>query len=464
MISRLLFLHPGQLGRCLPFLLLYGLVFAALTVADGLSLTLFVSKAGAAYLPAAQTVASLCVLAATTLYSRWAVRIPAAVIFLGLLPGLSLTYLTLWSLLSLGHLHLGWLALLLVTREVAFALILLHFGAFLLDYFTREELDRVMPVIYAGGRFGGVLGGGLLMWGPAYIPVIALAGVVAVLMMAGSLVVGWLSRHHPRVHPHRLQPDPCAERPAETSSGGPTPPGAKTSGAEAPSGIVQLLREWPLLRWLTLATLVYFGCRALLTYRYSVVFEDHFSSEAELAAFLGLYAQLALMIALITQLLLVSRLVAWLGVGGTHLLYASIVTVVTFGGVFHMGLALAVAARFVEGELRYGLRNPVSQMIVNRFPGSIRQRARVWSLGVLIPLASILSAALLALGVANGGQDWVGVVAAGLALVYLVASLGLWSVLADRSGRFPSPHFSQAIPAASRASTSRASTSSARGV
>src|SRR5262249_51826397 len=41
-------------------------------------------------------------------------------------------------------------------------LVLMHFGTYLQDYFTRAELDWVLPVVYAGGRVGGIAGGWLL--------------------------------------------------------------------------------------------------------------------------------------------------------------------------------------------------------------------------------------------------------------------------------------------------------------
>src|SRR2546421_237459 len=70
-----------------------------------------------------------------------------------------------------GELERGWpffafylllFGVLFVTREIAFTLVLMHFGTYLQDYFTRSELNRVLPVIYGGGRVGGIAGGWLL--------------------------------------------------------------------------------------------------------------------------------------------------------------------------------------------------------------------------------------------------------------------------------------------------------------
>src|SRR5207247_10060363 len=53
---------------------------------------------------------------------------------------------------------------LFVVREVGYTLVLMHFGTYLQDYFSRDELNRVLPVVYAGGRVGGIAGGAALQW------------------------------------------------------------------------------------------------------------------------------------------------------------------------------------------------------------------------------------------------------------------------------------------------------------
>src|SRR5262249_17508422 len=58
----------------------------------------------------------------------------------------------------------AWRGARFVTREVCFPLVLMHLGTYLQGYFPRDELNRVLPVVYAGGRVGGIAGGALLEW------------------------------------------------------------------------------------------------------------------------------------------------------------------------------------------------------------------------------------------------------------------------------------------------------------
>src|SRR5436190_23658528 len=55
-IGRWLFLRPGEFARAWPFFLVYLVLFAAFSVADGVSLALFVKRVGAAALPASYAV------------------------------------------------------------------------------------------------------------------------------------------------------------------------------------------------------------------------------------------------------------------------------------------------------------------------------------------------------------------------------------------------------------------------
>src|SRR5262249_52592272 len=157
-----LFLRPGELARAWPFFGLYLLLFGAFTLADGLSLALFVKQAGAAQLPRSYALTAAANLVLIGGYVLVAERLGGARMFLLILTATAAVYAPAWVALRWRGGGAGWLAALFVTREIAFTLVLMHFGTYLQDYFTRAELDRVLPVVYAGGRVGGIGGGWLL--------------------------------------------------------------------------------------------------------------------------------------------------------------------------------------------------------------------------------------------------------------------------------------------------------------
>ena len=408
MLSRLLLLESGQLRRAAPFFGLYICLFAALTLADGLSLTLFVTRVGADQLPKYFAMSAACVVLAMAWYLRRAERCSESSMFLGILTGPLVLFLAIWIGLQTQLLSAQQLGLLFVGREVASALVLLHFGAYLQDFFTRSELNRVMPVIYAGGRVGGIMGAAALEHASSWMDVAHLLLLLTAMLSLGLLGVVWIGR---KVAPIE-DPLPAAVEQTVAS--------LEERATCCLSGFLKFVWKSPLLFWITASTVAYFGCRACLNFQYSQTFEAAWTDEAALAAFLGRYTQWALLASLVIQLVLINRSIHWLGLHGTQLVYAALVAGVAAAGWGGMTLSMALFARFVESELRFGLRNPVSQMIVNQFPKIVRTRTRAWSLGLVIPLSTLTFSAMLAGLLAVGFSHWIPAVALTAGLVYLV--------------------------------------------
>jgi hypothetical protein len=414
MLSRLLYLQPGQLRRAWPFFVLYFVLFAALTLADGLSLALVVARSGAGQLPRLQAISAFFVMLAVGGYLHAANRLQSERIFLGILGGPMILFVSIGIGLACGVLESPGMGLLFLGREVLFVLVLLHFGAYLQDYFLRAELDRVMPVIYAGGRVGGIAGGALLEHGSRQAAPSLLLFLVAALLAAGMVGIKLIHLGAAKV-----------EEPDETVTGDPAP--CLASAGNSPRGFLALLWRSPLLFWITISTAALFFCRSGLTLQCSLCFEKEFAGDAGLAQFLGRYSQIALAASLLLQLGVVGRLVAWLGLRGAQLVYAAMIAAAALSGWGEMTLAAAVFARFVEGELRYGLRNPLAQMTVNRFPKPIRTQVRAWSLGFLIPAATLAASLGLELLMRYGSLRGVAILTIAASLAYLAASVGLGS-------------------------------------
>lgn len=421
MVSRVLFLEAGQLRRIWPFFSLYLLLFAALTLADGLSLALFVQRVGASALPKYHGLSALCVMATILWYLQYADRACGSRLFIGIVAAPMLLFALIWAGMAADWLDIQHLGLLFVGREVALAMVLLHFGAYLQDFFTRQELNRVMPVIYAGGRVGGILGGALLEHLSRAIPPENLLLLLVALLAACLLGIQFVRRHVVPVA------EPDAPALAETATvNDPLP------ALDSFAGFLRLVWSLPLLFWITVSTVVYFVCRVSLNVQYNTFFAQSFASEVELAQFLGRYTQIALCVSLVLQLLVIGRLVAWIGLRGAQFVYALMVLVAALFSWGEMTLLIAVFARFVEGELRFGLRNPVAQMIVNQFPKSFRTRTRAWSLGLLIPLSTLVASGGLALLMHWQLPHYIPHLTALAGIGYLLASVGLARSIVER--------------------------------
>jgi len=410
-IRGLLGLEPGDLPRAAPFFAVYLLLFTALTIADGVAVSLFASRIGADRLPTWYSATAVLSLVMIGIYLTQATRHSGGRMFGWILGGIVAIFITAWITYRLygGTVPLG---MLFVTREIALTMVLMHFGTFLQDYFLRSELNRLLPIIYAGGRVGGIIGGGLLGWLAQRIGTVQLVPVVVLLLLAA-----WAGIY--RIGRSVAQRDEWEDA-ATIAAATVTEPQSRRFAVRR---FLAQVRTCPLLGWLTVTTLLFIGCRWFLAFQYTSFFEVHFDNDIELAGFLGRYTQAALGVSLFLQLFVVNRLVGRLGVSTTHTIYSVLVMGGLMGNLLITGLPVAVASRFLETELRFGLRNPINQMMVNRFTKKMRIAVRGWSLGWLIPTGTLIASAMLAALLRIDGSVAVGIVGLALGVGFVISAI-----------------------------------------
>jgi MFS family permease len=421
MLNRLLLVREGELARLLPFFGLYLVLFAAFSLADGLSLTLFVQQLGKDALAGAYGVVALANLAAMILYAVMAERAGSVSVFHVILAANVAVFGAAWAALAWRPQEPAWYYVLFSSREIAFTLMLMHFGTFLQDYFTRAEMNRTLPLIYSGGRVGGIFGGALLQYLAEPLGLINLLGVFVALMAVGIALLSLLA--------WRCRPISGAEHQAGDTgilrASAVTGSGYEAEAGASYLGFLRFVWRSPLLFWTSIVTVLFVVSRWVLNFRYSGFLREHFPDENAMAEFLGAYTQWALLGSLVVQILLVGRLIAWFGLRGAHMVYAVLLLVCLLLCVGEMTLTLAIFARFVETELRFGLRNPINQLLTNQFPLALRLRVRSWSLGLLVPLSTLICSALLLLleyfQLLHRVPELCGV----LGVLYLAASFGL---------------------------------------
>jgi ATP:ADP antiporter, AAA family len=381
--------------RTVAFGLLYFAIFSALTLLDGVAVSLFVKRVGADALPQYFGVIAVANLVAVGLYVSFAERFSSVRVFVGLAVGLSLSCLGAWWCLTDETAGAAFYGSLYAAREVFQALFLLHFGTFLQRFFTRKQLEQVMPLVYAGGRVGGMAGGAVLTHAGASVGLVnlLLAAAVVALWVAGGAIALNL----------RFRPADDARDDEASAALDDRARELDQRARESARGFFDALRRSPLLFWHSISAVAYIGCRYVLAFQYSTFFEGHFADEVEFAAFLGVYAQIALGASLVLQLFVVTRLVRWIGLRGAQFGYAMFVVAALGLSAVHPTLAVAVFGRFVEQELRLGLRNPTNQLVLNFLSRPLRVRMRCWNAGVVTPVATMATS--LSLGIA-GAAAW----------------------------------------------------------
>jgi len=427
LLVRAMALEGQQPGRVFGFFLLYLLMFAVLGLADGLSLSLFVKRVGSDALPmlyGAVAVGNLAAIGAYVVLSERMGRMALMVLLL-LMSGLGFGALFAILLADPSTLAYG---LLFCLRELSYTLLLMHFGTFLQDFFSREQLVGALPVVYAGGRLGGLLGAGTLAVWSSFLPLDGLLAVCAALLLAAALFAILLRRRFS--HVQRPDDDRADDSLRGTGTADPQELDRRARGGLG-DFLVFLWRS-PLMFWNTIAALAYVGCRFVLNYQYNSWFDEHFESEAAMAAFLGTYSAIALTGAILLQLFVVSRLVRALGLKGATLLYAALLGGALTLNVFGMTMTQAILSRLMENELRFGLRNPLNQLVINKFSKAVRVRVRAWSLGLLIPIGTIGTS--IALGLVAQSPQALGALGGALGGSYLISTIRLNESYTEKLG------------------------------
>jgi ATP:ADP antiporter, AAA family len=419
-VRRLFSVRDVELRKIVAFALLYFAIFAALTALDGVAISLFLQRVGAAALPRFFGVVALANVAAVGLYVALAERCSSVRMFVVLAVALGLTCVGGWWIFGGDAPPAGAMAygLLYALREVFQALFLLHFATFLQRFFTRAQLHQVMPLVYAGGRLGGMVGGALLTHASGSIGVVNL-------LLVGAFVGLWAAGGAVALH-LRFAPVSAADddQPATGVRGGHGRSARELDRAARSSmrGFLESLLRSPLLLWHSISTVAYIAARYVLAFQYNGFFEARFASEVELAAFLGIYAQVALGVSLFVQLFLLGRIVRWIGLGATQFGYAALVVVAAFLHAVAPTLAVAVFARFVEQELRLAVRNPTNQLVTNLLSRPLRTRLRCWNAGIVTPAATLATSAALGASVTVAAPLAVPVLGLACGFAYLVTN------------------------------------------
>lgn len=340
-----------------------------LTVGEGLSISLFVKQLGAAQLPFYYIITAVFNFFIVSLYFLIVDKISNLAIFKVVLVVAVMCYLFAWCL---AYYYTGSTlvyGVLLISREVTHAIIIVHFGNFIMDYFTRSELDSLLPLIYSGGRFGGILGGLILGFFSVIVGVLNLVFFYVVLGVFCLILLFYFDRKCVLVNEIE-----------DTNK-----------YSDNLFSFFKYIISMPFLFWLTIFSFLFIVAKTFLNFEYNTYFDSYFSSEIAMAQFIGYYSMIALFISVLMQLFAINRAVSLIGLKGTLAFYNILFFASAFFNIFPMTILTATYARLIENEFRFGIRNPISTLITNKFPKKIRSRARAWTIGVVNPCALFIA-------------------------------------------------------------------------
>jgi CRP-like cAMP-binding protein/HEAT repeat protein len=407
-LGRLFDIRSGEWQR---LLLLYAFAFAlnaSVEWGDIASKALFLGQLGVDDLPQMFLADALLTAAAITFYGPFVDRISNTRLMIAIcvLGSMALAFARVSLAFDLTFAY----PLLYLLQSTLKAGISIHAWTYIADFYDTRTAKRHFPLISSGSRMSGILAGlvGLSLNGFFGAKSLIVAWIVALLISAW---LAWITPHRGR-----------AEAKPESKS-------------SASAGVRQNMRDGfgfvassGFLRMMAVAAVVGSILLCLLEYQS----QRFFVSKENLASAEGLvsvYAALGTVANLITlpiQMFLLSRLVAWFGVGSANLIFPglSAISYALLGLV--PSLPTAAFADQDRKTLRSTFRTPIDGLLFNAVPLAVKGRARAFINGLLVPLGGLL-AGLILLTVRQGWLSLAVLTALGLvvAATYVVVSLRL---------------------------------------
>lgn len=277
----------------------------------------------------------------------------------------------------------------------------------LTDLFTTQQAKRLYTLITAGGILGTTLGS--LMTGT----VARWVGVDNVLLVfvGGMLLAACLNELTEKV----------AGAPIGTRTGGSR---AVASGTFKDNlrAFVAFSRRSTLLKYMILLTAIPNILLPIMTYQFNVVVDQYFASEQDTLRFFGVFRGISNLV-IFLLLLFSGRLVASWGVA-TSLLFHPINYLVAFAALyFRFDLFSGVYARFTTETIKTALNNPARAILYNFFPSKMRGFVRVFLRGNVVRASDFAGSGFLMIVTGLIDPRLLSVVAAPLALTWILASI-----------------------------------------
>jgi len=427
----------------------YGLMSLGLETARLVAETLFVSRVGVAYLPMIFAAQAVIRVAGSWGYLHLARRSTTTRLLVEIIAGLGLTMIVPAAATHITP-ALWPYAVLYGIFEGADTVVKIHWGVYLLDLYQPSEAAGLFPVLFTAAGVGRALGGAAVreLSGLLALPTILMTILAGALPLAALFFATIVPRRNrsskqvpikPTAPPGTIEADSFMKpRPPTTSAGlrtgsktsddatrrlkrpldpllqdGPSGEGLVTKSVWAdeqalvardtaqPSGrkphlvaAMARCRRSRLCRNIALATVLLVAIR--MTIRLVVLTKLRASlDERALAELLGTYSAMAHVAALLLQLFVTPAIAKRKGIEAANVTFALGLGVGAVTFTLWPTVIAALTARFFIAEFKSAIKTPISAIFYYGEPFGDRAGARAVVLGVVSPLAAVITSAVL---------------------------------------------------------------------
>ena len=244
------------------------------------------------------------------------------------------------------------------------------------DLFDARQGKRIFPMIMAAQVIGTTLGSF------SVVPLSRLNGYEFLLIITAAgyflIAVGVVSSTRKVLGPVSLR----------TSS----PQAMRKNPAE----ILQIIREYPIVRYLIVTGLLPNILLPILTYQFSIISEHSFASEDGLLTFLSVFRGSTTLVSFFF-LFVMGRIYARMGVPNASLLQPLNFAIVFTALIPYFNIVVVAYGQFSTLFIQRAIAGPVNKVLFNVVPDAVAAWSRVFVRGTVIKAAVIAGAAIIML-------------------------------------------------------------------
>lgn len=405
--QRLLRVHPEE-RKLLAWVTLIQMVISASSIlVNNVAQTAFIKRYGVEALPTVFLTEALLTMGLTLFLGLLMTRLRNLRVFTGLLIFYGLSVAGIRLLIPTGA---DWIyPVLYIVKSQAVGILPILYWDILGDLFTTQQSKRLYTLIVAGGILG------TMAVSMATARIAAWVGVDNILWIFtfGMGLAALLNEMTEQVIGHPLQYRKAGGSKREKEGVVQT---ARKVAAEA--------RRSDLLVYLVLLMAIPNMILPVLDYQFNVLVDQYFATEGGTLRFFGMFRGVS-NLAIFSALLLSSRLITRWGVS-TSLLFHPANYLLSFVGFFlRFDLFTGIYARFSTEMLKTALNNPARAVLYNFFPDHLRGPIRLVLRGGVVRGADFAGSGFLALVRGLVEPRFLSLVAAPLALVWMMVAVRL---------------------------------------
>ncbi|MCW6038470.1 cyclic nucleotide-binding domain-containing protein [Spirulina subsalsa FACHB-351] len=345
-------------------------------IALTLGTSLFLHRAGAAYLPLSYVlmgILSIPIYGGLSQIVDTTSRPKLCRILLGV--AIAFSFLA-WFLLPLDTLpiyyliHIGLYVQWILMTEVLFP-------SLVSDYFTSLDWKRYTPILRMANAVGGLLGGALLS---GLVSWVSPQDVLLYLPLCYGVMIGQLFYLEKTETPLEV----CHLQPPE-------------SLLKSLNHLPDLLSKYPIIGFLCSSTFLFILLYSFAEFEYYSIYSQTFADDQDLTRFLAIVRVVNSILPLVLLALVTKPLIRLLGVTGISLIYP-LTTLASFGGLVWQGnLGTAVFANLNTNGIEDSLNQPIQSLNYNAVPYALVGRVRVIGNGLFFALGLATAGVLLQL-------------------------------------------------------------------